>query len=737
MGSTGPGSQEVKYCSEQGNLRLREVALLFSLYHVSDQQYRNSAVSLFNFYGGYMEFLNKSLEANSAKRKPAENDILFSPVTINKMIVPNRIMMPAMHLNMIPTPYINDRIIAFYAARARGGAGALIAGYAGVNESSGGGVIGAYADDFIEGLSHLRKAMQLGDGKAGLQLNHAGRYAHSIMMEGKQAVAPSAVFSRFTHETPRALELEEIKQTIQDFADAAVRAKKAGFDFVEILSGTGYLISQFLSELTNQRDDEYGGSWENRMRFGLEIATAVRNAVGRDYPVMWRINGNDLMANGIGRIRLQEYAALIVKKGADAISVNVGWHEARIPQLVTEVPRAAYAYLARGIKECVDVPVIAGHRINDPQTARQMIEDDLCDMVAMGRPLIADPDLPKKAAEGRDSEIIHCIACAQGCFDHLFVVQPVECLCNPLAGHELTAVSGKTDSPKKILVCGGGPAGMSAAATAAQHGHEVVIYEKSERLGGQLLIAGSPPGREEFTVLASDLQAQLEPSGIKKVVIGAEVDEDVIDREKPDIVLLATGAVEIVPPIPGAGLPNVVSAWDVLSGRVRVGKRVAIIGGGAVGVETALFLAQKGTLPADAVKFLFVNRAEPVEDLYRLSTIGTKKIVIIEMLEHVGPDIGKSTRWGMMQDLHRHRVRITTSTRAKEITPAGVVVETENGVSEIAADTVVLALGSRSYNPLEEICKRKGISYKVLGDARRIAKAFDAIHQGYNVVREI
>ena len=686
-----------------------------------------------------MEFLNKSLETNSTKRKPAErSDILFSPITINEMIVPNRILMPAMHLNMITTPYINDRITAFYAARARGGAGALIAGFAGVNEYSGGwGVIGAYADDFIDGLSRLSEAMQLGGGKSGLQLNHAGRYAHSIMIAGKQAVAPSAVISNFTREMPRALELDEIKQTIQEFADAAVRAKKAGFDFVEILSGTGYLISQFLSELTNKRSDEYGGSWENRMRFGLEVASAVRKAVGSDYPVMWRINGNDLMANGIGRIRLQEYATLIVKKGADALSVNVGWHEARIPQLVTEVPRAAYAYLARGIKESVDVPVIAGHRINDPQTARQMIEDDLCDMVAMGRPLVADPDLPKKAAESRENEIIHCIACAQGCFDHLFVVQAVECLCNPLAGHELEAVSDKTETPKKILVCGGGPAGMSAAAAAARRGHEVVIYEKSGQLGGQLMLAGSPPGRGEFTVLASDLQAQLEPSGVKKVVFGVEVDEAVIDREKPDIAILATGAVEIAPPIPGAGLPHVVGAWDVLAGRVHTGKRVAIIGGGAVGVETALFLAQKGTLPADAVKFLFINRAEPFEDLYRLSTIGTKKVVIIEMLEHVGPDIGKSTRWGMMQDMHRHLVRIKTSTRAKEITPTGVVVETENGVSEIAADTVVLALGSRSYNPLEEICKRKGITYKVLGDARRIAKAFDAIHEGHNVVREI
>lgn len=686
-----------------------------------------------------MEISNKWIQMNSDSQKnERRDDILFSPVVINKMIVPNRILMPAMHLNMITTPYINDRITAFYAARARGGAGALIAGYAGVNEFSGGvGIVGAHKDDYIEGLARLSKAMQSGGGKAGLQLNHAGRYAHSILMEGKQAVAPSAVFSRFTHEMPRVMEPEEIKKTIQDFADAAVRAQKAGFDFVEILSGTGYLISQFLSEVTNQREDEYGGSWENRMRFGLEIAAAVRKAVGKDYPVIWRINGNDLMPGGIGRIRQQEYAALIVQNGADAISVNVGWHEARIPQLVTEVPRAAYAYLAWGIKESVDVPVIAGHRINDPQTAREMIADGLCDMVAMGRPLIADPDLPKKAAQNREKEIIHCIACAQGCFDHLFVVQPVECLCNPVAGHEMEIPCGKTDSPKKILVCGGGPAGLSAAAAAARRGHDVVIYEKSRQLGGQLLIAGAPPGREEFIVLARDLQAQLEPAGVKKVVLGEEVTEDVLDREKPDVVLLASGAVEIEPPIPGAKLPLVVGAWDVLAGRVQTGRNVAIIGGGAVGVETALFLAQKGTLPADAVKFLFINKAEPVEDLYRLSTIGTKKVMIIEMLEQAGQDIGKSTRWGMMQDLHRHRVRVKTNTKACEITPSGIVVETENGLEEIAADTVVLALGTRSFNPLEEICKRNEVPFKVIGDARQVAKAFDAIHEGYRAANAL
>jgi 2,4-dienoyl-CoA reductase (NADPH2) len=679
-----------------------------------------------------------SLRKGKGMKPDGQGDVLLSPITINKMIIPNRILMPAMHLNMIEGSYVADRIVAFYAERARGGAGALIAGYAMINELAGGwSIIGAHSDDCIDGLARLSKAMQSGGGRSGLQLNHPGRYAHSMMLGGKQAVAPSAIISNFTREEPRALELDEIKRTIRDFADAAVRAKKAGFDFIEILSGTGYLISQFLSEVSNRRDDEYGGSWENRMRFGLEVASAVREAVGKDYPVIWRINGNDLMTNGIGRSRMKEYAVKLVERGADALSVNVGWHEARVPQIVSEVPRGAYAYLSQGIKDCVNVPVIAGHRINDPVTAREMIADHACDMVAMGRPLIADPDLPKKIAEGREKEIIHCIACAQGCFDHLFLVKAVECLCNPRAGYELDRGLEKSPSPKKVLICGGGPAGMSAGATAARRGHDVVIYEKSHRLGGQLHLAGSPPGREEFTVLAEDLEAQLAPSGVTKVVLNAEVDEAVIDMEKPDLAILATGAVEIVPSIPGAGLTHVVGAWDVLAGDVQTGRRVAVIGGGAVGVETALLLAGKGTLSSDTVKFLLVNRAEPIEDLYELATKGSKKIVLIEMLGKIGADIGRSSRWGMMQDLQRHDVAVLTNARAKEITAAGVVVETADGLHEVPADTVVLALGARPYNPLEELFQKKGIPCRVVGDAKRVGKAFDAIHEGYNTACEL
>ncbi|MEZ4568433.1 MAG: FAD-dependent oxidoreductase, partial [Desulfobacterales bacterium] len=431
-------------------------------------------------------------------------------------------------------------------------------------------------------------------------------YNFSFFLNGKQPVAPSAVASRMTGETPKALEKDEILQIIDNFAQAARRVKKAGFDAVEVLSGTGYLISEFLSPLTNQRTDEYGGSLENRMRFGLEVVRAIRDQVGPDFPIIVRMNGNDFMPGGQGRDELREYArALAEQAGVDAICVNVGWHEARVPQITAAVPRGAFAYLSRGIKEVVNVPVIASHRINDPDTARELISDGMCDMVAMGRSLIADPDLPEKAQEGREEEIVHCIACAQGCFDNLFKLKHVECLCNPRAGYECEGACTLARTPKKVMVIGGGAAGMSAAIAAADRGHQVSLYEKDTELGGQLHLAGAPPGREEFIELAYDLETQVYYRDID-IHLDAVVDAAVIEAET-DHVILATGAAPMTPPIPGVEQPLMWFRPDVLEDRVYTGKRVVIVGGGA---ETALFLAEKGTLSADVLKFLFVNKAE-------------------------------------------------------------------------------------------------------------------------------
>ncbi|MEW6441287.1 MAG: FAD-dependent oxidoreductase [bacterium] len=664
-------------------------------------------------------------------------DLLFEPIRIGRLELANRICMPAMHLNMAADQQVTDQLVRFYAERARGGAGLIAVGYATVDEMSGSRTnLGAHDDAFIPGLARLAAAIRDAGARASVQLNHAGRYNFSFFLDGRQPVAPSAVASRMTRETPRELTADEIRGIIESFARAALRVKKAGYDAVEVLSGTGYLISQFLSEVTNKRADEYGGSFENRMRFGLDVMRAIKRETGADFPLVVRINGNEFMPGGLGRKELVQYAKRLVEVGVDALCVNVAWHEAKVPQIVAGVPRGVFAYLSRGIREAVSVPVIASHRINDPDLAREMIGDGMCDMVAMGRALIADPFLPEKARTGREREILHCVACGQGCFDNLFLLKPVECLCNPRAGRERETEVTKTAAPRKIMVVGGGPAGMSAAAAAAELGHEVTLYERSDRLGGQLLLAGAPPGREEFLQLARDLQAQLAARGVR-IVLNCAVDARLLEAEKPEAVVLATGAEPVKPAIPGADLPHVVQAWDVLLGAARTGKRVVIVGGGAVGLETALLLADKGTLSGDALKFLLVNRAESPEDLYELASRGTKEITLLEMVDRVGGDIGRSTRWPMLQDAQRSGIRMMTAAKALEITGTGIRVEGGAGTMEIPADTIVLAVGVRPRQTLKGILEGKGIPFRMVGDALSPAKAFDAIHQGFAAGRKV
>jgi 2,4-dienoyl-CoA reductase (NADPH2) len=360
----------------------------------------------------------------------------------------------------------------------------------------------------------------------------------------------------------------------------------------------------------------------------------------------------------------------------------------------------------------------------------------MCDMVAMGRSLIADPELPNKAKAGRETEIVHCIACAQGCFDNLFKLKTVECLCNPAAGHELDCIQDVDCTPKKVLVVGGGPAGMSAAIAAHDRGHKVHLVEASGRLGGQLFLAAAPPGRGEFAELAKDLQGQVELRGIAVTLEHSVTTADLNDLA-PDAIILATGARPLAPPIPGADRPEVVQAWDVLQERALTGRRVVVVGGGAVGVETALFLADKGTLDGEALKFLLVNRAESPETLYEIATRGTKEIIVVEMIDKVGKDIGKSTRWGMLQEMGRHGIEVLTGAKALEITARGVRVTVGEKERLVSADTVVMAAGAAPYNPLEKVLEEQGLPYLVAGDAGGVGQAFEAVHQGYAAGRRI
>jgi 2,4-dienoyl-CoA reductase (NADPH2) len=433
---------------------------------------------------------------------------------------------------------------------------------------------------------------------------------------------------------------------------------------------------------------------------------------------------------------LLAFGASLEQAGVDALCVNVGWHEAQVPQIVTKVPRGAFAYLARDMKKRVSIPVIASHRINDPKTARLLISQNFCDMVAIGRALIADPWLPEKARTGRENEIVHCVACGQGCFDNLFKMKSVECLCNPRAGHEYETQPAKTGDPIKVMVVGGGVAGMSAAIAAAEQGHRVSLYEKGLQLGGQLRLAGAPPGRGEFLVFGDDLASQLALHDVS-MLLNSPVDGKTLAREYPDYLILATGGEPVIPAIPGVDGENVVSAWDVLAGKVDTGRKVVVIGGGAVGIETALFLAEQGTLSGEELKFLLVNGAVPTEKLYQLATEGTKEVVVVEMADSLGANFGKSTRWGMLQDVSRFGVKTLVQAKVLEITKTGVRIEHGGNEQELVADSVVLAVGTKSANPLEKMAGELGISCEVVGDAMAPGTVFEANHQGYNAGKNI
>ncbi|MDI6874400.1 oxidoreductase [Candidatus Solincola sp.] len=657
---------------------------------------------------------------------------LLTPLRIKDLELRNRIVMTAMHLNFTPDGRVNDRIVAFYEERARGGTGLIIVGGAIIDDYAGAyWMLDLRDDSCVEGHRILAQAIKKHGAAAACQLYHAGRYSHSISMEGRQALAPSPVASRFTRETPREMTREDIQRTIRAYADAARRVKEAGYDMVEVLACTGYLICQFLSPVTNLRTDEYGGSWENRMRFGLEVADAVREAVGPDFVVGFRIAGHDYMEGGNTNREWALFAAELEKHGVDLINVTGGWHETRVPQLPMSVPRGGLAYLAAHVKEKVGVPVIACNRINDVFVADEILRMGMADLTGMARALIADPYLALKASEGRYEEITHCIGCNQGCFDHVFYLQPVTCMLNPRAGRELEYRVEPAARPRKVAVVGGGPAGMKAALTAAERGHQVTLFERKDYLGGQLNLAAVPPGREEFWTAIEDLETQLDNAGVE-LRLETEVTADLLREEDFESVVVATGARQAVPSIPGIDQPHVVMAWDILEGkRDPEGRDVVIIGGGAVGSETAMYVASIGTISPETLFFLFMNNGEDVETLRELCSRGIKRVTVVEMLDKVCRDVGISTRWTILQDMRNLGIQVRNNASARRIEPDRVVVEVEGKEESIPADTVIIAVGSCPENRLYEELKDSGLEVHLVGDAREARKAIEAIQEGY------
>ncbi len=663
---------------------------------------------------------------------------LFEPIQINKLEIKNRICMPAFGLlyhgaDRKPS----QRLIDFYEARARGGCGLLVVGGVGIDLRGSGITTPAIdSDEMIADWKRLAEAVHRHGARVFLQLFHAGRYQHSAFTDGQPSVAPSAVRSRYTNEEPRALEIEEIAEIEDKFAAAAARAQQAGIDGVQLIGSAGYLISQFTSPLTNKREDQYGGSLQNRTRFGRRAIEKTRQAVGPDYPVTMRVAGNDFMPGGNTSTDMLEVVQAFEQAGLDGFDVTGGWHETAVPQLPAMVPRGAFAYLAAGIRKVVRVPVIASNRIVEPDQAEQLLRDGMADMVNIGRGQIADPAWAEKARRGEPLKIRPCVDCLQGCMEMLFTGQPVQCLCNPLAGFEAERAVKPAAAARRVLVVGAGPGGLEAAVTAAERGHDVLLMDEAAEIGGQLPLVAAPPGREEFARLLAYYRRMVEHPRIT-LQLGKRADLAAIREARPDRVILATGSRQIIPDIPGADRTEVVTAWDALLQKVELGRRVAVLGGGAVGVETAISIADRGTLSGEALKFLFKHEAEDTETLRKLATSGTREVVLLEMLDKIGVDIGRANRWVFLKELRMLGVKMITNARVVAIDDRGVVYQKKHEEKTLEVDSVVLALGSRSNLELEKELTDAGMSYLKIGDAKKPRKLMDAIHEGFLAAAEI
>ncbi len=662
---------------------------------------------------------------------------LFEPISIGPVTLPNRIVMTAMHLNYTPEGQVTDRFINFYKARALGGAGLIIIGGAAIDDEACGmdNFLSIKDDSVIPGLTRFAKAIHDAGGKCAVQLYMAGAYSFSGM-RGLPVLAPSEYVSAFSRQRTKAMTIEDIERVKNDFVQAALRGKEAGFDAVEVLASAGYLICQFLSPKTNKRDDEYGGPLENRMRFGREVIRLVRKEIGPDMALIVRVAGNDFVPGSHTNEEARVFARACQEEGADCINVTGGWHESRVPQITMDLPQAGFVYLAGGIKNNVDVPVVGCNRINDPVLAEEILEDGVADLVGVARGFIADPEFGKKAREGRTDEIRRCVACNQRCFDHVFLLQPVGCMVNPRAGREAETEIVPTGQPKRIMVVGAGPAGCEFAATAAQRGHKVTVFEKEHYLGGQVHWACEATHKPELMNIFRYYRAMFSKLGVE-VRTGVEVKPELVAREKPDLVVTATGAAPFKPPIPEVEAPYVVQAWDVLKGTAKTGRKVVIVGGGSVGLETAIFLASKGTISPRQVYFLTLHEAEKPETVKDLITKGIKKVTVIEMASKMGQDVGPSTRWVLMKELQLRGVDLITGAKMHSISPGKITYTNAQG-EEVAldADTVVLAMGARPENSLAQALQKNGMEVRIIGDAAKVGLIGHAIETGFNLARE-
>jgi 2,4-dienoyl-CoA reductase (NADPH2) len=657
---------------------------------------------------------------------------LFEPIAINTVTIPNRIVMPAMALFYTHDYTLTDRFKAFYRERAHGGVGLMTIGPMAIDKvGSNPFMLGFFDDAYIEPMREFVNELHRDtEVRVGVQFMQQGRFASS-RFTGLTPIAPSAIASPHSKEVPREMTQDDIVGVEDAFAKAALRAREAGFDYLEIMAGGSYLIGEFLSPVTNHRTDGYGGPLDKRMSFGLEVIEKVRRAVGKDFLLGIRVSGHDFVKGGNTSEESAIFCAEAQKAGVDCINVTGGWHETNVPQITSDVPPGTYVYLARHIKEHVSVPVFASNRLGDPHIAEKVLLSGAADMICWGRPLIADPGLPVKARSRRLDEIVPCIACNQGCFDSLAAHLPVCCTLNPRVGREMETEIKKASKSKRVFVAGGGPAGMQCALTARQRGHDVTLFEKTERLGGQINLIEFVPGKEDFGDATISLTHRLKAAGVK-VVLSTDLTTKKIKRDKPDVLVVASGARPARIKVPGIDRPNVRYAWDILDGSVSdIGKRVVIVGGGAIGCETALFIANFGVLDGRSFAFLVCHEADDFHRLRGELHKSRRKIMVLELGERIAGNVGVSTRWGLLKNLRLRGVGLRSGVKITGIEKDAVTIETENGTESVAADTIIIAVGTESVDDLSGDLDTASTQVVTIGDAKEPRKIGDAVREGF------
>ncbi|MFF4986961.1 FAD-dependent oxidoreductase [Streptosporangium saharense] len=646
---------------------------------------------------------------------------VLSPGRIGRLELPHRVVMGAMHLGFEARDDGGAALAAFYAERARGGAGLMVTGGAAVNaEGAGGpdyGVLGDAA--FHARLRRVTDRVHEAGGLVALQLFHAGRYARPAPA-GPPPVAPSAVYSRFSGREPYAMTAGQVRETVEDFARGAALARDLGFDAVEVMGSEGYLVDQFLSPLTNLRDDEWGGDAVRRARFGVEVTGAVRAAVGEGFPVVFRLTGIDLMDGGTSEEDVVAFARALAGAGADALNVGVGWHESPVPSVQAVVPPGVWTPFAVRVKEAVgDLPVIAGNRVNRLETAEAILAGTPIDLVSMARPFLADADLVAATREGRPVNV--CLACNQACVDNSLTEREVSCMVNPRAGREtLTLV--RSVRPRRVAVVGGGPAGLQAARRAALAGHRVDLHEAADALGGQFRMARKVPGKADYGETVAYFAAELDRLGVR-VHLGRPIGSDDLDLLRSyDGVIVASGTRPRRVDVPGADLPHVLSYPEAFLSKGLRG-RVAIVGGGGVAVDLAHLLTRGHGPLGEGERFLRRHglATGPVPVTVRA------EVTLLQRGTRVAERTGRSTRWAVLAELREQGVRIVRGVTYRRITPEGVWVADQDGTQRLVeAETVVVAAGQVTDGTVPALAEAAGVWHRVVGGARD-ADGLDAV----------